>query len=119
MRKILINITVIYFSIVSSAFVFAANVNVVHGWPAQQGEAFEKVVNAFKGKHPDIEVIVDELQAFDIKNTIAFDTACVYVSLVGSDTGSIGDVFQVSGKYIRLRLVDDLCRSFRRRPVYL
>jgi len=37
----------------------ASKVNVVHGWPAQQAEAFEKIVNVFMGKHPDIEVIIE------------------------------------------------------------
>jgi alpha-glucoside transport system substrate-binding protein len=59
MKKLLIFILVVNFSIFFDTFVFAAKVNVVHGWPAQQGEAFEKVVNAFKEKNPDIEVIVE------------------------------------------------------------
>lgn len=37
----------------------ASKVNVVHGWPAQQAEAFEKIVNVFMDKHPDIEVIIE------------------------------------------------------------
>jgi alpha-glucoside transport system substrate-binding protein len=53
------------FCISLSVLVFVApsaladKVNVMHGWPAQQGEAFEKIVNVFRGKHPDIEVIVE------------------------------------------------------------
>ena len=39
--------------------VSAAEVTVMHGWPAQQGEAFEKIVNAFMVKHPDVKVIVE------------------------------------------------------------
>ena len=54
---------VINFSILLGCPVFAAKVNVVHGWPAQQGEAFEKIVNAFMVKHPDIEVIVEVCRA--------------------------------------------------------
>jgi len=34
-------------------------VRVMHGWPAQQGEAFDKVVAAFKAAHPDIDVVVE------------------------------------------------------------
>ena len=37
----------------------ASKVNVMHGWPAQQAEAFEKIVNVFMDKHPDIEVIIE------------------------------------------------------------
>ena len=59
MKKLPIFFMVINFSIFLATSVFAAKVNVVHGWPAQQGEAFEKIVNAFKVKHPDIEVIVE------------------------------------------------------------
>ena len=36
-----------------------ASVNVMHGWPAQQGEAFNKIVKVFEKKHPDIEVVVE------------------------------------------------------------
>ncbi|MBW1699514.1 MAG: carbohydrate ABC transporter substrate-binding protein [Deltaproteobacteria bacterium] len=37
----------------------AKTVRVMHGWPAQQADAFNKIVKAFKIKHPDIEVIVE------------------------------------------------------------
>jgi alpha-glucoside transport system substrate-binding protein len=59
MKKLLIFFVIINFPIFLATSVFAAKVNVVHGWPAQQGEAFEKIVNAFMVKHPDIEVIVE------------------------------------------------------------
>ncbi|MGD8522164.1 MAG: extracellular solute-binding protein, partial [Desulfobacterales bacterium] len=59
MKKLLLFFVAINFAIFLTTSVFAAKVNVVHGWPAQQGEAFEKVVNAFRRKHPDIEVIVE------------------------------------------------------------
>ena len=49
----------IYIPIFLATSVFAAEVTVMHGWPAQQGEAFEKIVNAFMVKHPDVEVIVE------------------------------------------------------------
>ena len=39
--------------------VFASKVTVMHGWPAQQGEAFEKIANTFMVRHPDIKVIVE------------------------------------------------------------
>jgi alpha-glucoside transport system substrate-binding protein len=53
------------FFISLNVFVFAVTpvrankVNVMHGWPAQQGEAFKKIVNVFMVKHPDIKVIVE------------------------------------------------------------
>ena len=59
MKKLLIISIVINFAILLATSVFAAKVNVVHGWPAQQGEAFEKIVKAFKVQHPDIEVIIE------------------------------------------------------------
>jgi alpha-glucoside transport system substrate-binding protein len=31
----------------------------MHGWPAQQGEAFNKIVAAFKEKHPAVDVVVE------------------------------------------------------------
>jgi len=37
----------------------AAEVHVMHGWPAQQGRAFKKIVAAFEAEHPDIQVIVE------------------------------------------------------------
>jgi alpha-glucoside transport system substrate-binding protein len=58
-KKLLIFFIVINFAIFLAPSVFAAKVNVVHGWPAQQGEAFEKIVKVFIGKHPEIEVIVE------------------------------------------------------------
>ena len=36
-----------------------ASVNIMHGWPAQQGEAFNRIVKVFEKKHPDIEVVVE------------------------------------------------------------
>lgn len=38
---------------------YAGEVNVLHGWPAQQGEAFKKIVKAFEAKNPDIKVVVE------------------------------------------------------------
>jgi alpha-glucoside transport system substrate-binding protein len=38
---------------------FGDTVNVMHGWPAQQGEAFNKIVRAFEKRHPDIKVAVE------------------------------------------------------------
>jgi alpha-glucoside transport system substrate-binding protein len=58
-KKLLLFFVITYFAVFLATSVFAAKVNVVHGWPAQQGEAFEKIVNAFMVKHPDIEVIVE------------------------------------------------------------
>jgi alpha-glucoside transport system substrate-binding protein len=37
----------------------AENVHVMHGWPAQQGDAFRKIVDAFERKHPNIHVVVE------------------------------------------------------------
>lgn len=37
----------------------AATVRVMHGWPAQQGEAFAEIVKAFEAQHPDIKVMVE------------------------------------------------------------
>jgi len=59
MKKFLIFYISINFSIFIATSVFATKVNVMHGWPAQQGEAFKKIVNAFMVKRPDIEVIVE------------------------------------------------------------
>jgi alpha-glucoside transport system substrate-binding protein len=59
MKKLLVFMVVINFPIFFATSVFAAKVNVVHGWPAQQGEAFEKIVKVYMGKHPEIEVIVE------------------------------------------------------------
>jgi alpha-glucoside transport system substrate-binding protein len=42
-----------------SSPVFASKVSVMHGWPAQQGEAFDKIVKEFMAGHPDIEVVVE------------------------------------------------------------
>jgi alpha-glucoside transport system substrate-binding protein len=39
--------------------VLAKEVHVMHGWPAQQGDAFRKIVTAFETKHPDIDIIVE------------------------------------------------------------
>ena len=39
--------------------VYGASVTVMHGWPAQQGEAFNKIVKVFEKKHPNIEVVVE------------------------------------------------------------
>ncbi len=36
-----------------------AAVTIMHGWPAQQGEVFDRIVEAFEKKHPDIEVVVE------------------------------------------------------------
>jgi len=48
---------------VAAAFVgvsvFAAEVHVMHGWPAQQGETFKKIVASFEAAHPDIDVVVE------------------------------------------------------------
>jgi len=59
MKKLLMFLVAIYIPIFLAASVFAAEVTVMHGWPAQQGETFEKIVNAFMVKHPDVEVIVE------------------------------------------------------------
>ena len=59
MKTLLIFFVVINLTIFPATSVFAAKVNVVHGWPAQEGEAFEKIVNAFMVKRPDIDVIVE------------------------------------------------------------
>jgi len=59
MKKLLIFFVVISFPIFLATSVFAAKVTVMHGWPAQQGDAFGKIVNAFMVKHPAIEVIVE------------------------------------------------------------
>jgi ABC-type glycerol-3-phosphate transport system substrate-binding protein len=58
-KKLLKFFVAIYFPVFLATSVFAAKVNMVYGWPAQQGEAFEKIVNAFMVKHPDLEVIVE------------------------------------------------------------
>jgi alpha-glucoside transport system substrate-binding protein len=31
-------------------------VSVMHGWPAQQGDAFEQIIQAFEARHPEIDV---------------------------------------------------------------
>ena len=36
-----------------------SKVNVMHGWPAQQSEAFEKIVKAFESQNPDVEVVIE------------------------------------------------------------
>ena len=36
-----------------------ASVTVMHGWPAQQGDTFNKIVAAFEKNHPNIEVVVE------------------------------------------------------------
>src|SRR5210317_1170577 len=59
MKKFLIFLVVITYAIFLATPVFASKVTVMHGWPAQQGEAFEKIANAFMVKHPDIKVIVE------------------------------------------------------------
>jgi alpha-glucoside transport system substrate-binding protein len=59
MKKLLIFFLSLNVSILLGSAVHATEVNVMHGWPAQQGEAFEKIVKAFKVKHPDIKVIVE------------------------------------------------------------
>lgn len=59
MKKILIFFWVINFTIFLTTTASADKVSVMHGWPAQQGEAFKKIVSAFMFKHPDIEVIVE------------------------------------------------------------
>jgi ABC-type glycerol-3-phosphate transport system substrate-binding protein len=59
MKKLLIIFVVLNFAVLYAMSGFAAKVNVVHGWPAQQGEAFEKIVKAFKVQNPDIEVIIE------------------------------------------------------------
>jgi alpha-glucoside transport system substrate-binding protein len=59
MKKILIFYWVINFTIFLTTTASADKVSVMHGWPAQQGEAFKKIVSAFMFKHPDIEVIVE------------------------------------------------------------
>jgi alpha-glucoside transport system substrate-binding protein len=38
---------------------YAATIRVMHGWPAQQGDAFRKIVDAFETKYPDMQVIVE------------------------------------------------------------
>ena len=52
-----------YISIVAillfNAPAFAGSVNIMHGWPAQQGEAFKKIVKRFEQKHPDIDIVVE------------------------------------------------------------
>ncbi len=59
MKKFLIFLVVINHAIFLATPVFASKVTVMHGWPAQQGEAFEKIANAFMVKYPDIKVIVE------------------------------------------------------------
>lgn len=59
MKKYLIFFTMIGLTFFPARFANASKVTVMHGWPAQQGVAFEKIVNAFRSKHPDIEVIVE------------------------------------------------------------
>jgi alpha-glucoside transport system substrate-binding protein len=59
LKKYLIFLVVINFAILQTTAAIAAEVNVVHGWPAQQGETFVKIVNAFMAKNPDIKVIVE------------------------------------------------------------
>ncbi|HIJ56598.1 MAG TPA: extracellular solute-binding protein, partial [Deltaproteobacteria bacterium] len=53
----------LYLSLITTVLLFGvasgASVSVMHGWPAQQGEAFNKIVSVFEKKHPDIEVIVE------------------------------------------------------------
>ena len=36
-----------------------STIHVMHGWPAQQGDAFRKIVKSFEAKHPEMEVIVE------------------------------------------------------------
>jgi alpha-glucoside transport system substrate-binding protein len=59
MKKYLMYMVVITCVIFFATPVFASEVTVMHGWPAQQGEAFEKIANAFMARHPDIKVIVE------------------------------------------------------------
>ena len=59
MKKFLIFLAVLSFTIFSATSGSANEVSVMHGWPAQQGAAFEKIVKAFMIKHPEIKVIVE------------------------------------------------------------
>jgi len=59
MKKSLIFFISVNFSILLVTSVFAKEVKVMHGWPAQQGEVFEKIAKTFMGKHPDVEVIIE------------------------------------------------------------
>ncbi len=43
--------------------VVAEQVSVMHGWPAQQGEAFDNIVEAFEDKHKHIDVVVEVVVA--------------------------------------------------------
>ena len=59
MKKYLMYMVVLNCVIFFATPVFASKVTVMHGWPAQQGEAFEKIANTFMDRHPDIKVIVE------------------------------------------------------------
>jgi alpha-glucoside transport system substrate-binding protein len=59
MRKFLIVFGIISLTFLPAGFADAGKVTVMHGWPAQQGAAFEKIVSAFRSKYPDIEVMVE------------------------------------------------------------
>lgn len=43
----------------AAAFGEARTVSVMHGWPAQQAEAFQEIVEVFEARNPDIDVVVE------------------------------------------------------------
>ncbi|UCF91563.1 MAG: carbohydrate ABC transporter substrate-binding protein [Desulfobacterales bacterium] len=59
MKRFLRFLAAINFTIFSATSAPASEVTVMHGWPAQQGAAFEKIVRAFMHEHPGVEVIVE------------------------------------------------------------
>jgi len=42
-----------------STIVYSKEVHIMHGWPAQQGAAFQKIADTFEAGHPDIEVTIE------------------------------------------------------------
>lgn len=58
-KKLLIFFGIISLTFFAARFANAGKVTVMHGWPAQQGVAFGKIVKAFMSKNPDIEVVVE------------------------------------------------------------
>jgi alpha-glucoside transport system substrate-binding protein len=59
MKKILYVLCAVLINTLICISIFAEEVHIMHGWPAQQGDAFQKIVNAFEAKHPRIQVVVE------------------------------------------------------------
>jgi alpha-glucoside transport system substrate-binding protein len=45
--------------VMTCATAYGAKVTVMHGWPAQQGDAFKKIAEAFESENSDIKVVVE------------------------------------------------------------